>query len=333
MVVTVEGMEAGLNDARSATPAGLPSGFGPSGRAGAPPVQRIRVTFQKGRALRFIGHLDVVRMWERTFRRARLPLAYTLGFTPHPRLTFAAPLALGATGNAEIMDVYLREAVEPAALVERVAAELPGGCSIVQAEDVALLSPAVSSLVRWAEYRVDVVAGTVDTAPPADGAVEQGSRWSRRLVVGEAAPTSNAAGVDGSSQLPPPGSEPRRPPAEQLPPALPPPPLPPASELHARIGALLAAGTLPRERHRDGKRTTYDLRPLVRDLWLEPPAADTGSRPAATSPARAQLGMILKLDPTGTGRPDEVADALGLHAHAIERVRIDLEGDPPPRHA
>ncbi len=59
-------------------------------------MQRVRLVFEKGAPLRFIGHLDLVRMWERAFRRAELPLAYTLGFTPHPRLTFAAPLALVA---------------------------------------------------------------------------------------------------------------------------------------------------------------------------------------------------------------------------------------------
>ncbi|HEX2036868.1 MAG TPA: TIGR03936 family radical SAM-associated protein, partial [Chloroflexota bacterium] len=95
----------------SHTVEGVPSGFGPSGRSGRPPVLRMRLVFAKRPSVRFIGHLDLVRLWERACRRAQLPLAYTLGFTPHPRLTFASPLALGATGDRELLDIYFTEAI------------------------------------------------------------------------------------------------------------------------------------------------------------------------------------------------------------------------------
>src|SRR5688500_7774877 len=111
-------------------PLGIPTGFGPQGRTGKgaePPVERVRLTFSKEGALRYIGHLDLVRMWERACRRAKLPLAYTLGFTPHPRLTLAAPLALGVTSAAELMDVYLREALPAGEVAERVGPQLPAG--------------------------------------------------------------------------------------------------------------------------------------------------------------------------------------------------------------
>ena len=70
--------------------------------------QRLRVTYRKADALRYVGHLDLMRTWERSLRRARLPLAYTQGFSPHARLALGAPLAVGfrrRAGTARRMDV------------------------------------------------------------------------------------------------------------------------------------------------------------------------------------------------------------------------------------
>jgi radical SAM-linked protein len=74
-------------------------------------VQRLRITFSQAGALRYVGHLDMVRTWERGLRRAGVPLAYSGGFNPGPRLYFASGLPLGATGRAEIVDVLLTEAM------------------------------------------------------------------------------------------------------------------------------------------------------------------------------------------------------------------------------
>jgi radical SAM-linked protein len=70
-------------------------------------VFRYRMEYAKTRALRFIGHLDMLRVWERTFRRARLPLAHTLGFHPHPRMNIGAALPLGFTSDCELIDFWL----------------------------------------------------------------------------------------------------------------------------------------------------------------------------------------------------------------------------------
>jgi radical SAM-linked protein len=70
---------------------------------------RLRITFAKTEAMRFTGHLDLHRTWERCFRRARLPLAYTQGFNPHPRLNLAAALPLGFTSQGEMIDAWLEQ--------------------------------------------------------------------------------------------------------------------------------------------------------------------------------------------------------------------------------
>jgi radical SAM-linked protein len=70
-------------------------------------MQRIRILFSKGEALQFTGHLDLHKIWERTFRRAHLPLSYSQGFHPQPRIQLACALPLGFTSTAELADVWL----------------------------------------------------------------------------------------------------------------------------------------------------------------------------------------------------------------------------------
>lgn len=341
-------------------PQGLPRGYGPSGRAGAAPVQRIRVAFSKGRSIRFIGHLDVVRMWERALRRCRLPLAYTLGFTPHPRLTFAAPLALGATGDRELMDVYVTETVSAAEFVAMVEPELPSGCAIVAAEALPVEGPALMAQTRWATFRVTCRAGLPpegNTPSPdqAGGPPEQGSRWTRRnpdetvLESASAAaprhPTAAPAGGATSSDRDASASRPARPTDTSAPQFLPPHlrraeqppeiPLPALNLVEQRIAALLAATHLPWFRLRDGARQPYDLRPLVHDLWMERDAAESGATPGQTEsgqtvPGQIVLGMVLRADSQGSGRPDDVAAALGLCTHAVHRVWLYLVGESLP---
>jgi radical SAM-linked protein len=317
----------------SETPQGLPTGFGPSGRAGEPPIQRFRLTFTKRRPLRFIGHLDLVRMWERAFRRAKLPLAYTLGFTPHPRLTFAAPLALGATASAELCDVHLQERLSMEEFLARLQYQLPAGCEIVSATEVDLLAPPVMSLTRWAEYRVEIVDAPIqpDVARQV-GAVSEiataaGSRWSASGAVGVECPEGGPPEQDDWLE-----EIPWRPPLQRLAPPQLSRSAPDSSEIRRRIEALLASSELLRCRQREGKTTTYDLRRLIVDVWhvgAPGPLTETPSGTVVT----AILGMLLRLDATGSGRPEEAADAMDLRTRRIHRQRVGLDGEPATRSA
>jgi radical SAM-linked protein len=122
----------------------------------APTVQRLRLTFAKREAIRFIAHLDLQRTWERTLRRARIPLAHTAGFNPRPRLGFAAPLGLGAVGEQELLDVWLREPRTPAAAATAIRASLPPGLDLLAVEQVPLDAPTLASRVRGAAYRAEL---------------------------------------------------------------------------------------------------------------------------------------------------------------------------------
>ena len=115
-------------------------------------MQRLRFTYARGDDGQYISHLDMARLWERALRRARLPIAYSQGFTPHARISFAAPLAVGVTADAELVDLFLVEPLAPAEARERLAAQLPPGLALTEALEVDLATPSVQSLVRGAVY-------------------------------------------------------------------------------------------------------------------------------------------------------------------------------------
>ena len=88
-------------------------------------MERIRVYYSKTAPMRYTGNLDVHKVWEHTLRRARLPLAYSQGFHPQPRINQACPLPLGMTSRAEITLIVSPQSIDDASAppVPRVGAE------------------------------------------------------------------------------------------------------------------------------------------------------------------------------------------------------------------
>lgn len=119
-------------------------------------AQRIRVWFRKGERLRYISHLDVLRSWERSLRRAELPLAYSQGFTPHPKLAFGSPLPMGFVSEGEVMDVTLDERVDVAEFQSRLAVETTEDLALLRAAEVAPNEPAPQAAMLWADYRLSL---------------------------------------------------------------------------------------------------------------------------------------------------------------------------------
>jgi radical SAM-linked protein len=119
-----------------------------------PPVQRLRLTYSKTGDARYIGHLDLARFWERVFRRVDLPLAYSHGFNPQPRIQFASALPVGVAGEQELLDLWLTRRVRPDAWIEPIARNLPPGFAILSLEEVDLGLPAMQASLRRAIYRV-----------------------------------------------------------------------------------------------------------------------------------------------------------------------------------
>lgn len=124
----------------------------------------MRLTFGKGGAARYISHLDLARALERSLNRAALPVAYTQGFNRRPRLSLAAALPLGYTSEAEVADVWLTEAVPPDLFLERLAAGVAPGISVLAAAEVPLNAPSLQQLMAEALYRVDFLDVVAEAA-------------------------------------------------------------------------------------------------------------------------------------------------------------------------
>lgn len=118
----------------------------------SPTLTRYRVTYTRGPEMRYVSHLDLQLVWERTFRRARLPIAHSQGFTPHPRFHMAAALPLGFTSRCEIADIWLDVPLPISQLKEDLQRAAPPGLLIDRILEVPLNLPALQTLVRTADY-------------------------------------------------------------------------------------------------------------------------------------------------------------------------------------
>ncbi|MBI5944086.1 MAG: DUF2344 domain-containing protein [Chloroflexi bacterium] len=117
---------------------------------------RARITFTKQGALRYTGHLDLHRLWERAMRRADLPLTYSQGFHPQPKISLASALPLGFSSRAEVLDVRFNEELATQQIADRLKGSLPRDIQIMQVESVDERAPALQTQVLSAEYDVQL---------------------------------------------------------------------------------------------------------------------------------------------------------------------------------
>lgn len=119
--------------------------------------QRWRLVFARGEEARYLAHLDAVRLWERAFRRGEIPVATSEGFSPRPKLIFAAPLQLGMLAEHELSDLYLAERLTAPDLRARLASGMPRGYSVVDLHDVWIGAPALAPQLAAADYRMTLL--------------------------------------------------------------------------------------------------------------------------------------------------------------------------------
>jgi len=212
-------------------------------------MQRLRIRFRRGQEVKFISHLDIMRLWQRALNRAGISLAYSEGFNPHPRISLAAPLPVGVTSEAELMDIMLTKPASPHFFADAVSQQLPPGIEILQVHPIDLTLPSLQSQVRYAEYRVELEAEK-----------------------------------------------------EQ-------------KDLESALTSLLSLKHLPWQHQRDTSLRSYDLRALIDDLWL----IDWHNGYCA-------IGMRLRCDNSGSGRPEQVTTALGFvhYPQSLHRTKLIL---------
>jgi radical SAM family uncharacterized protein/radical SAM-linked protein len=123
-------------------------------------AQRLRVWFGKLDDMALVSHLDLARLFDRAIRRAAIPVTFTGGFHPSPRISIANALSLGTTSEGEIVDFELTEVMEIATFQEKLVAQLPKNIPIYRVEEVDLKTPAATQLLEKAEYWLTVATGT-----------------------------------------------------------------------------------------------------------------------------------------------------------------------------
>ena len=133
---------------------------------------KIRIKFAKTGVMKFVGHLDVMRYFQKAIRRAELPIAYSEGFSPHMLLSFASPLGVGISSTGEYFDMVLAENMKTDEIVKRLNATMVEGMEVLSARHVpdGKASKAMS-LVAAADYLVEFRPGKA----PADG-------WQTRIT-------------------------------------------------------------------------------------------------------------------------------------------------------
>lgn len=85
---------------------------------------KARIKFSKTGSMRFIGHLDVMRYFQKAFRRAEIPISYSQGFSPHQLMSFASPLGIGLSSDAEYLDLTLDSCDAPELMIKRINAQM-----------------------------------------------------------------------------------------------------------------------------------------------------------------------------------------------------------------
>jgi radical SAM-linked protein len=131
----------------------------------APPVQRLRVRYAKRGRLRFTSHRDFSRAFERALVRARIPVAYSSGFNPHPRISYAGASPTGAASEAEYLEIGLAEVVDPAEVAAALDDSLPDGLDVVDV--VESRGGALADLLEGSLWRITVPGLTVEAATDA----------------------------------------------------------------------------------------------------------------------------------------------------------------------
>lgn len=130
------------------------------------PAGRHRITFATRKTLAYVSVLELGRVWERALRRAHIPLKYSQGFNPRPRMQFAAPLPVGCGSEADLLDISLASPLAADEIMAALADKLPQDLDVLTIMPVPDKTPALSEQLLAAEYRVwlrDIERGVVET--------------------------------------------------------------------------------------------------------------------------------------------------------------------------
>lgn len=120
---------------------------------------KIRVKFGKYGSMKFIGHLDVMRYFQKAIRRSEIDICYSAGYSPHPVMSFASPLGLGLTSDGEYMDIQVNSSESSARMIERLNGVMTEEFDIKAWKLLPEDAKTAMSVVAGAAYRVEIRPG------------------------------------------------------------------------------------------------------------------------------------------------------------------------------
>ena len=112
----------------------------------------IRVKYKKEDEMIVISHLDLQRLLQRAFRRAKINLSYSEGFNPHPKMSYGNALALGVESQGEYVDIEIEDDIEVDEFLERINNQLPEGIKFIKGQEIDPKTPSLSSVIVYGEY-------------------------------------------------------------------------------------------------------------------------------------------------------------------------------------
>ena len=118
---------------------------------------RYVLQFYKEGYMKYISHLDMLRLFKRSFKRAGIKLRYSQGFNPHPKMSFAQPLSLGFTGSRELLEFETEKAVSPQIISTSLNAVLPEGVGILSCKEWEQGGKSLAALINEADYEITIL--------------------------------------------------------------------------------------------------------------------------------------------------------------------------------
>lgn len=125
----------------------------------------VRLKYSKTTEGRFMSHLDLLRTMERVFRRAKLPLAFSQGFNPHPKISFGSALAVGVTSEGEYVDVELTRELPLEQIKESLDVAMPSAVKILEIKKIDTRKQGLMAVINVARYQVEIpMLGSISQA-------------------------------------------------------------------------------------------------------------------------------------------------------------------------
>ncbi|MGY1620654.1 TIGR03936 family radical SAM-associated protein [Geodermatophilus sp. SYSU D00965] len=128
----------------------------PEGPPPPPTVQKLRLRYAKRGPLRFASHRDLARALERALRRARVPMAFSAGFTPHPKISYVGAAPTGAASEAEYVEIGLAQRCDPEAVRAALDASLPAGIDVLECVEAAEGTGSLADRIDATSWRVEL---------------------------------------------------------------------------------------------------------------------------------------------------------------------------------